>query len=250
MIAVALTLFGLGLADALAGGLGGTPVRSGRTLVAALVSVVLPVGLAIACTATAEGPLTLAVVLVVGMVVWLLPRASGASTVAGSWWALGGLALVVVAAVGLAGGFPQVRPELDQWAQQSPFPMLAGASFERLALVTAMMLFCASTGNAVVRTVLAAAGTRTRRSEKRLRGGRMIGVLERWLILGLMLQGEPTAAALVVSAKSVLRFPELSRVVRLDEGADPGQVDHVTEYFLLGSLASWLVAIGCGLLAG
>ena len=54
------------------------------------------------------------------------------------------------------------------------------------------------------------------------------------MIFSLGLAGEPTAAALIVSAKSLLRFPELSRA---------SEIDAVTEYFLLGSLASWGLAL-------
>ena len=47
-----------------------------------------------------------------------------------------------------------------------------------------------------------------------------------------------TAASVVVAAKGLLRFPELS-------SRDEQQTVHeMTEYFLLGSFASWLVALG------
>lgn len=104
--------------------------------------------------------------------------------------------------------------------------------------------------NGIVRAVLSVAGSSWRESEQRLRGGRVIGLLERWLVLGLAVVGEPTAAALVVSAKSLLRFPELSRTVREEEGDDTpaARADWVTEYFLLGSLASWTIALGVAVL--
>jgi hypothetical protein len=63
-----------------------------------------------------------------------------------------------------------------------------------------------------------------------LRGGRAIGCLERGLILGFALAGEPTAAALVISGKSLLRFPEATR-------------SDVNECFVVGSLASWSLAL-------
>ena len=114
----------------------------------------------------------------------------------------------------------------------------------------AAAVFLAATGNGVVRAVLAAAGTETQRSEARLRGGRVIGVIERWMIFGLMVAGNPTAAAIVVSAKSILRFPQLSKVVQSagEQSSDPvveeqGRVDDVTEFFLLGSLVSWAMAM-------
>jgi len=49
----------------------------------------------------------------------------------------------------------------------------------------------------------------------------------------------------VVAAKGLLRFPELQRAQR-DEarpGVPPDGPSDVTEYFLIGSFASWLLAL-------
>lgn len=69
------------------------------------------------------------------------------------------------------------------------------------------------------------------------------------LIFGLVLGGSPTAAALIVSAKSILRFPELSEKAQAKDG-DHGDgtgsgrdLSTVTEYLLLGSLVSWILAL-------
>src|SRR5690606_24292056 len=43
-----------------------------------------------------------------------------------------------------------------------------------------------------------------------LRGGRVIGPLERLLIVGLVLGGAPTVIAAIVAAKGIVRFPEIS----------------------------------------
>ena len=69
--------------------------------------------------------------------------------------------------------------------------------------------------------------------------GRWIGILERLLIFLLVLGDEAGAAALVVAAKAILRFPEIS-----------GDEPHLgAEYVLIGSLSSWLLAIAGGLIA-
>lgn len=69
--------------------------------------------------------------------------------------------------------------------------------------------------------------------------GRWIGILERLLILLLVVGDEAGAAALVVAAKAVLRFPEIT-----------GEEPHLSaEYVLIGSLASWLLAVAGGLAA-
>lgn len=69
--------------------------------------------------------------------------------------------------------------------------------------------------------------------------GRWIGVLERMLIFLLVIGDEAGAAALVVAAKAILRFPEIS-----------GDEPHLgAEYVLIGSLMSWLLAVAGGLVA-
>lgn len=88
--------------------------------------------------------------------------------------------------------------------------------------------------NVAVRWVLARAGAGATRTD--VGTGRWIGVLERLLIYILMLSGEPGAAGLVVAAKTLLRFPEISgERARLDP-----------EYVIVGSLASWLCAFLVG----
>jgi len=67
--------------------------------------------------------------------------------------------------------------------------------------------------------------------------------MERLFIVGLGLGGQLTAAAVVVAAKGLLRFPELQRGVAGETPSLNGPSD-VTEYFLIGSFASSLVALG------
>lgn len=56
------------------------------------------------------------------------------------------------------------------------------------------------------------------------------------------LAGQFTAAAVVVAAEGLLRFPELQRGVSAEARTPDGPSD-VPEYFLIGSFASWLVAL-------
>ena len=146
------------------------------------------------------------------------------------------------------------------WLADLPFPAIARIGFDRLCLTAGAAVALLATANGVVRAVLASAGT-LEQSENRLRGGRLIGPLERLMIFGLALAGDPTAAALVISAKSILRFPEISRAARGAPILPPGSaspqpkpseqplaVDAVTEYFLLGSLSSWMLALAPALL--
>lgn len=67
-----------------------------------------------------------------------------------------------------------------------------------------------------------------------LRGGRLIGPLERLLIVALTLGGALPIVAGLLAAKGIVRFPEISNDAARGSKA---------EYFLVGSLVSWAVAI-------
>ena len=103
-----------------------------------------------------------------------------------------------------------------------------------------------ATVNIVVRLLLDAVGVPATTNEKQLKGGRVLGPMERVFIVGLGAVGDLTAAAVVVAAKGLLRFPELQRAQRGDArpGVPPDGPSDVTEYFLIGSFASWLLALG------
>lgn len=248
MIALAALLLSLGVSDAVAAGLPGHPPRRvwagpavGATAAVALL-VLLGVGLretSIVAVATA-------------LVTWGWTglRAGGDQDVARAWGGLGLLALSSALALltPLTGHGGLVSTVLGHSGNAG----LAALDAERAALGLAAVVALGSTANAVVRLVLILAGPEVVRSRSRLRGGRLIGPLERYLILGLAVAGAPTAAGLVVAAKSALRFPELSSTARrtasLEVAGEPlpdelTQVDALTEYVLIGSLTSWLLAL-------
>lgn len=77
------------------------------------------------------------------------------------------------------------------------------------------------------------------RAAPQLVGGRVIGPIERLLLIGLGLAGGAAVIAALVAAKGVVRFPEIS--------ADRGTGANA-ETFLVGSLTSWAVAAGGALL--
>lgn len=125
--------------------------------------------------------------------------------------------------------------------------VLAGSALgalppERVLLVVALILIQIATANVLVRLLLDLVGVPASDNEKMLRGGRVLGPMERLLILGLGVAASLLGAAIVVAAKAILRFPEL----RVPRAGDPGYggPSDVTEYFLVGSFASWLVALG------
>lgn len=74
-----------------------------------------------------------------------------------------------------------------------------------------------------------------------LRGGRLIGPLERLGLLTLTLAGMFTIVAALIAAKGIVRFPEIS---------NDGATGSKAEYFLVGSLLSWgLAMLGVGLIS-
>jgi len=148
------------------------------------------------------------------------------------------LAVLLSGQAGHAGG------SLARWLDQVPLPLLGGLDADAALMLAGVGLVQLSTGNVLVRLVLAATGTVSpakrgtpQDPELRLKGGRLLGPLERLFILGLGLAGQLTAASIVVAAKGLLRFPELS------SQSEQERVHRLTEYFLVGSFVSWLVAL-------
>jgi hypothetical protein len=117
---------------------------------------------------------------------------------------------------------------------------------DRLLMIVGVVLLQIVTGNQLVRLVLGSVGAVKPAGQPqpsdRLKGGRLLGPMERLLILGLGLAGQLAAATAVVAAKSIIRFPEIN-AQKARENGNLG-IDDITEYFLVGSFASWIVALG------
>lgn len=164
------------------------------------------------------------------------------------------LGVSVAAGLLLTGLAPEAGGALGRWLDASGLDVLAGLDPDRALLLAGVLLAQLSTGNVVVRLVLAASRTANPMRSgpgapvPTLKGGRLLGPMERLLIVGLGLAGEVTAAGIVIAAKGLLRFPEL-QATRQEAGRGPG-IHEVTEYFLVGSFVSWLVSLtSLGLLA-
>ena len=71
------------------------------------------------------------------------------------------------------------------------------------------------------------------------KGGRLIGRLERAMILMLVIAGRADGIGFLIAAKSVLRFNELAR----DDDR------RVSEYVIIGTLASFAWGLGAAFLA-
>ncbi len=161
-----------------------------------------------------------------------------------------GLPLVVAGAavaamLAVSGQAGEAGGPFGRWLQQLPLSGVSSLSADHALILLGVLLVQLSTGNVVVRLFLAVTGTVTaarqgtaQDPQLRLKGGRLLGPMERVFILGLGLAGQLTAASIVVAAKGLLRFPELS------SQSEQERVHRLTEYFLVGSFVSWLVALG------
>ncbi|GLJ78642.1 hypothetical protein [Microbacterium imperiale] len=150
-------------------------------------------------------------------------------------WPAAVLGLVTAVAVALIGVREGQGPLERIWPIESP---LGVVSLDLAVALVGSLVFLVESGNVIVRAslrggVVAAAATNA------LRGGRLIGPLERILVFALTLTGAFTLLAAVLAAKGIVRFPEISRD---DEGGDRA------EYFLVGSLVSWVVALAAAFL--
>lgn len=147
---------------------------------------------------------------------------------------------------------------LGDWLNTSAMAGIQRLGAETLLVFLGAALVQMSTGNVIVRHVLAHIGairpTGEPQPADRLKGGRLLGPMERIFILGLGLAGQVTAAGLVIAAKGLIRFPELQAQARADaddhidlskprDGSRGPGIDELTEYFLIGSFVSWLVAL-------
>ncbi|MDE0545860.1 hypothetical protein [Microbacterium sp. C7(2022)] len=183
----------------------------------------------------------------------------------GGFWPIGALGALCAIAVATVGGRGEAGPLGDAWQQ---YAALGNAAFDAAVLVCGAIVFLLESGNVIVRTALrseqgAAAASDTpatdtaladtedadtdraeesmaaRASAPVLRGGRLIGPLERVLVFALTLASAYTLIAAVLAAKGIVRFPEINN----DRGTGTR-----AEYFLVGSLVSWVVALACAVL--
>lgn len=228
MLVLALLLFTIGVADAL------RPLRvqSVPPLVPALVCGLVAAILGAWAIALPLHDWWIVVALMLVLTAWLIvsslphPRARVASLAV-----LAGAVLVVLA-------FGQHVDPGDgpvlRWYRTLDIAALDGVDAERFVLAACCLVFLHSSANVVVRLVLAGSGPHVLESENTLKGGRILGPLERWFIFSMALAGQLGAIAAVVAAKGIVRFPEISRSDTSGNKA---------EYVLVGSFVSWLLAL-------
>jgi hypothetical protein len=233
MSALAVMLIAMGIADV---------CRTRGLRVAVTVALVVVAGCAAMSGLWHRGDVVPLLIAAAASIAWLLLRVRPERTGEHEATPLLVFATAVAVLILLSGWNSDVGGLVAQW------PSWVGltVSPDQLLMVIGVALLQVSTGNHLVRLVLGSVGAVKPAGEPqpsdRLKGGRLLGPMERLLILGLGLAGQLAAATAVVAAKSIIRFPEINA----QKARENGQIgiDDVTEYFLVGSFASWIVALG------
>lgn len=230
MTVLAAIVFGVGAGD-LVNGLTGEPRR--RRLVGAVgIGSAATLGAALILGHTATESVAIGVLGTVLVIGWQVVRLVGTRAP----WALSYLGSGFTIAVVFSS-----RWQVDGDSVWSRFwvdlqsSALSDIAPNDAALGLAAAVALTATSNSVVRLILALDEVDIDDGpEQEVKGGRVIGPIERLLLFGVVIAGSPTTAGLVVAAKSLLRFPELSEKSRIHD---------TTEYVVIGSLASWALAL-------
>ena len=203
----------------------------------------------------AAWPASLLAVAVAVAWLWLFPAEAPAR--AGFWPAIV-LAIACGAFVAALGSRQDAGLLGSVWRLPTPFGPL---SIDHTVLTVGAICILLESGNVIVRAALASeiplfapapapataaapasavgeADGETTVALPTLKGGRLIGPLERVIVFSLTLSGVYALLAAVLAAKGIVRFPEISR----DGGGDRA------EYFLIGSLVSWVIALAAAFL--
>jgi hypothetical protein len=249
---LAVWLAGVGLADL---------VRAARPAVARWAvpaGAGLVVALALVSGLTAPVDLVVLAASLLPLGLWVRYSRQSLETGSGHVAALAWLAVGALWCLGLSGWASVPGGLLERWLAWADLPVV-GADPQRVILVLGLVLANLATGNVLVRLVLVSVGALRPVSHtdagagpepaEQLRGGRLLGPMERLVILGLGLAGQLTAAGLVIAAKGLIRFPELQAKRSETTAVDGVGIDAVTEYFLVGSFVSWILALAALALA-
>ena len=237
----------------------GAKIRGVPSVVPVMVGAIITTLVGVLAALTSVTDILLLLVIIIVLIGWVVFGDRALQKPTSRVWAGAAVTVLAVGAaatVGFSGGTTPVGGAFADWLHWTAFPRLPGVATvqapTQVLLIAGLLMVQLATGNLLVRLTLCLSGAPEASAIKdepatRLKGGRMIGPMERLCILGLGLAGEPTAAGIVIAAKGLIRWPELQAVrdakaEHIDAKAEH-IIDAVTEYFLVGSFASWLVAL-------
>jgi hypothetical protein len=258
----ALLLFLIGVADLIRS-------RGGWRIAVVLIAAAWTVGAFIAVSGLAV-PIAWVLVMVALALVWLMTT-TATKRIRPSFglYPAAGLIIVILSTLAFDSTASSISGFLVDWYHSTPSAAVRAVALPTLVLGAALALFLGESSNIIVREALSrrtgqpnpppvakapaepsrwAKWQSAARAAKRLepsgadevlvedlKGGRSIGVIERVLIVALTLSGAYVIAGAVLAAKGIVRFPEISK---------DGPSGSKAEYFLVGSLVSWTLALG------
>ncbi|MFT4157500.1 MAG: hypothetical protein QM630_06170 [Microbacterium sp.] len=183
--------------------------------------------------------------------VWCMPTRRQAPM---GFWPAVILGVIAVGAVAWFGDRADAGMLSAVWSLHSPF---GSVSVDLAVLAVGAGVFILESANLVVRTALDGEHTwrpidvvwapdeKTDETDagsagpRGFQGGRLIGPLERVLVMILTLAAAYPILAAMLAAKGIVRFPEISR---------DGETGARAEYFLVGSLVSWVIGLSAAFL--
>jgi hypothetical protein len=139
----------------------------------------------------------------------------------GIWWLLGEYVALVGVILAAWAWWPEVETTM-------PVRAIGWG-----ATILAVIVFNARGASAIIEKVLMRLKADEQNDEGPEGAGNLIGMLERWMIIGLVCVGQWGAVGLVLTAKSIARFK------RMDEQA-------FAEIYLVGTMTSVLIAMMSG----
>jgi hypothetical protein len=160
--------------------------------------------------------------------------------------ALGLVAGLIAVLTALAGSADPVEGDLARWYSGLGFDFTDRIPVDQFLLGVGACALLLVTGNRIVRFALAATETSLPKGEGTMRGGRVLGPMERLIVAASIVSGAAAGAGFVIAAKGLLRFREIQGSRDDDPGRRgrrvPTRVDEITEYFLIGTFTSVFVA--------
>jgi hypothetical protein len=232
VILLALALLGFGIADLVRW----TPESVCR--LRAVVAVAVGTG-SVALVASLGGMSLLKVLAVSAISLVVLSLWSAASSGLRPRLALTLIGVVVLVAIGLSGSVGGIGGDVATWYSGLGFGFVRRMPVDQFVLGVGVTLFLLATANRIVHLTLHVVRPSLVSKENSLHGGRILGPMERLIVAAAVLSGDLLGAGFVIAAKGLLRFREIG-------GAS--DVDEVTEYFLIGTFTSIILAAAAAVL--
>lgn len=255
MILVALALLGFGSCDLVRW----TPEKAGawRAVAAAASGAV-----AVAVVAALSG-MNCSSVFLAGLVSVSVLSLWSAYDLLPSWakpeYALALVMGAVAVLIALSGSADPVDGEIAEWYSNLGFGFVRNVTADQFVLAIGAAVFLLASANRMVRFTLVATAPSLLRGEDTMRGGRLLGPMERMIVAAAVVSGGVAGAGFVIAAKGLLRFREIRssdppsgdgqpRDGGPSEDSTQPKVDEITEYFLVGTFTSVLIAAAIGVL--